>query len=183
MMMSRKLFKIECFQHMYGKSRLKRVFNLFKKLQWSLRLCDSLWCTAVHPALVTVPLSLLVRHRRLPSRGTVVTVYVLNQPSLPTPFYSVLASISVFMTLSIVFHYANSSDNSPLSDCSSGLISALLVLWNIYLFFFFTKVPLSPDIRSGWLSSKQLTNYLTVRNHFVDLLQSRGVLSVVGWIF
>ena len=38
--------------------------------------------------------------------GGAVTVYAkdMNQPSLPTPFYSVLASISVFMALSTVFH-------------------------------------------------------------------------------
>ena len=38
--------------------------------------------------------------------GGAVTVYAkdMNQPSLPTPFYSVLASVSVFMALSTVFH-------------------------------------------------------------------------------
>ena len=52
-----------------------------------------------------------------PSRGGDVTVYVfdINQPSLPTPFYSVLASISVFTAVSTVFHSINSPDNSPLS--------------------------------------------------------------------
>ena len=70
-----------------------------------------------------------------PSRGGDVTVYVcdINQPSLPTPFYSVLVSISVFMALSTVFHSINSPDNSPLSHCSAGLILALLVLSTIYL--------------------------------------------------
>ena len=45
-----------------------------------------------------------------PSRGGDVTVYVYdrNQPSLPTAFYSVLVSISVFMALSAVFHSINS---------------------------------------------------------------------------
>ena len=40
-----------------------------------------------------------------PSRSGDVVVYVedVNQPSLPTPFYSVLVSISVFMALSTVF--------------------------------------------------------------------------------
>ena len=52
-----------------------------------------------------------------PSRGGNVAVYVLdiNQPSLPTPFYSVPVSISVFMALSTVFHSLNPPDNSPLS--------------------------------------------------------------------
>ena len=40
----------------------------------------------------------------------------INQPSLPTPFYSVLVSVSVFMALSTVFHSINSSDNSPFSN-------------------------------------------------------------------
>ena len=51
------------------------------------------------------------------SRGGDVAVYVfvINQPSLLTPFYSVLVSVSVFMALSTVFHSINSPDNSPLS--------------------------------------------------------------------
>ena len=63
-----------------------------------------------------------------PSRGGDVTVYVLDldQPSLPTPFYSVLASISVFIALSTVFHLINSPNNSPLSH------SVLLVLFPPY---------------------------------------------------
>ena len=62
-----------------------------------------------------------------PSRGGDVTVYVyvpdINQLSLPTPFYSVLVSVSVFMVLSTVFHSIISPDNSPLSH------SVLLVLF------------------------------------------------------
>ena len=52
-----------------------------------------------------------------PSRGgdVAVDVFDINQPSLPTPFYSVLVSISVFVALSTVFHSINSPDNSPLS--------------------------------------------------------------------
>ena len=52
-----------------------------------------------------------------PSRGGDVEVYVfdMNQPSLPTPFYSVLVSVSVFMAISTVFHSINSPDNSLLS--------------------------------------------------------------------
>ena len=71
-----------------------------------------------------------------PSRGVDVVVYVrdINQTSLPTLFCSVLVSVYVFMALSTVFHSINSPDNYPLSHCSSGLISALLVLSIIYLF-------------------------------------------------
>ena len=52
-----------------------------------------------------------------PSGGGDVAVYVfvINQPGLPTPFYSVLVSISVFMALSTVFHFINSPDNSAFS--------------------------------------------------------------------
>ena len=61
----------------------------------------------------------------LPSPGGDVTVYVpdINGPSLPTPFYSDLVSVSVFMALSTVFHSMNSPDSSPLSH------SVLLVLF------------------------------------------------------
>ena len=40
-----------------------------------------------------------------PSRDWDVALYVLdiNQPSLPTPFYSVLVSVSVFMALQLYF--------------------------------------------------------------------------------
>ena len=67
----------------------------------------------------------------------------INQPGLPTPFYSVLVSISVFMALSTVFHSIYSPDNSVFSVYSSGLITALLVLSTVRLFM---KVSFSPDI-------------------------------------
>ena len=52
-----------------------------------------------------------------PSRGgdVAVSVFDINQLSLPTPYYSVLVSVSVFMALSTVFHFINSPDNSPRS--------------------------------------------------------------------
>ena len=40
---------------------------------------------------------------------------MINQPRLPTPFDSVLVSVSVFMALSTVFDSVNSPDNSPFS--------------------------------------------------------------------
>ena len=46
-----------------------------------------------------------------------VCVSGINQPSWPTPFYSVLVSISVFMALSTVFHSIKSPNISPLSHC------------------------------------------------------------------
>ena len=67
-----------------------------------------------------------------PSRGG--DVFDINQPRYSTPFYSVLECDSVFMALSTLFHSINSPDNSPLSHCSSRLISTLLVLSAICLF-------------------------------------------------
>ena len=79
------------------------------------------------------------------SRSEDVLVYVFdtNQPSLPTPFYSVLVSVSIFKALSTVFHSLNSPDNSPLSH------SVLLVLFCLIGPFNYVpllKVSLSPDI-------------------------------------
>ena len=101
----------------------------------------------------------------------------INQPSLPTPFYSALVSISLFKALSTVFHSINSPTTLPFltlflwsqlcligpfnyisfhkfsrrlsafSLCSSGLIFASLVLSTLYLFM---KVSLSPDITPQW---------------------------------
>ena len=47
-------------------------------------------------------------------RGFLFLFYI-NHPNLPTPFYSVLVSISVCMVLSTAFHSINSPDNSPFS--------------------------------------------------------------------
>ena len=85
----------------------------------------------------------------------------INQPSLPTPVYSVLVSVSVFMALSTLFHSINSPDNSSLSrsvllvlilpywSFQLCLNSALLVLSTMYLFI---KVSLSPDLILLWLT-------------------------------
>ena len=83
----------------------------------------------------------------LPPRGGDVVVYVkdINQPSLPTPFCSVLMSVSVFKALSTVFRFTNSPDNSPIShSVLSGLICAVLVVPSTV--YFFMKVFFSPDI-------------------------------------
>ena len=68
-----------------------------------------------------------------PSRGGDVAVYVfdINQLSLPTPFYPVLVSVSVFMTISTVFHSINSPDNSSLSH--SVLPVLFLPYWSFQL--------------------------------------------------
>ena len=69
-----------------------------------------------------------------PSRGGDVAVYAfdINQPSLPTPFYSILVSASVFKALSTVFHSINFPDNSPLSH--SVLLVLFLPKWSFKLY-------------------------------------------------
>ena len=76
-----------------------------------------------------------------PTRGGDVAVYVfdVNQPSLPTPFHSVLASISVFMALSTVFHSINFPDNSPFSDSVLQVLS--LPYWSFQLHISLGKSP------------------------------------------
>ena len=96
-----------------------------------------------------------------PSRGGDVTVYIpdINQPILPTPFYSVLVSVSDIMALSTVFHSIKSPNNSPLSHSVHLVLFCLIGLLNyISLYESF----LSHDvILCGWLGLKHhLTNYL-----------------------
>ena len=69
-----------------------------------------------------------------PSCGGDVAVYVFDiiQLSLPTSFYSILVSVSVFMILSTVFHSINSPDNSPLSH--SVLPGVFLPYWSFQLY-------------------------------------------------
>ena len=56
---------------------------------------------------------LLVSPRaRLHVAGMLLFVANINQPSLPTPFCSVLVSISVCMALSTAFYSVNYPDNS-----------------------------------------------------------------------
>ena len=78
-------------------------------------------------------------------RGGDVTVndyvYDINQPSFPTPFNSVLVSVSVFMALSTVFHSINSPDNSPFSH--SVLPVLFLLYWSFQLHISLGKSPLT----------------------------------------
>ena len=64
----------------------------------------------------------------------------VNQPSLPTSFYSVLVTISVFMdmALSTVFHSINSLDNSPFSHSVLPILS--LPYWSFQLYFFYENL-------------------------------------------
>ena len=68
------------------------------------------------------------------SRSGDVVVYVkdINQPGLPTPFYSVLVSSSVFMAHSTIFHFINSPDTSPLFH--SVLPVLFLPYWSFQLY-------------------------------------------------
>ena len=76
-------------------------------------------------------------HAGSPSRGGDVAVYVFdtNQPSFPSPFYSVLVSVFVFMALSIVFQSINSPDNARFSH--SVLPVLFLPYWSYQLYISF----------------------------------------------
>ena len=58
---------------------------------------------------------LIVPRARLHVVGMLQFMSLINQPTLPTSFYSVLVSVSVFMTLSTAFHSTDSPDKSLLS--------------------------------------------------------------------
>ena len=64
--------------------------------------------------------------------GMLRFMFDINQPSLPTPFYSILVSISVFMALSRVFHSRNSSDNSLFSHFVLPVL--ILPCWSFQLY-------------------------------------------------
>ena len=64
--------------------------------------------------------------------GMLGLVSDISQPSMPTPFYSVLVYISVFIALSTVFHCINSLDNSPFSHSVLPVLS--LPYWSFQLY-------------------------------------------------
>ena len=86
------------------------------------------------PYIQLLPAYLLSVPVGSPSRDGDVAVYVfdVNQPSLPTPFNSVLVSVSFFTALSTVFH----STNSPDSSLFSGSVFPVLLLpyWSFQLY-------------------------------------------------
>ena len=95
-----------------------------------------------------------------PSRGRDITVYVpdINQPSLPPPFlFCSCVCFCLYSPFNCISFHKFSRQLYAFSLCSSGLISALLVLSTIYLFM---KVSISPHvILCGLLGLKhQLTN-------------------------
>ena len=64
--------------------------------------------------------------------GMLRFVFDINQPSLPTPFYSVLVSVSVFMALPTVFHSINFPHNSPIFHSA---LSVLLLSYHSFQLF------------------------------------------------
>ena len=61
------------------------------------------------------------------------TMSDINQPSLPTPFKSVLVSISVLMALSTAFHSINSPDNSLFSHSVLQVLSLPYWSFQVYI--------------------------------------------------
>ena len=72
--------------------------------------------------------------------GIAVYVFDINQLSLPTPFYSVLVSISVFAALSTAFHSINSPDNSLFSHSVFPVLA--LPYWSFQLYISFNYISL-----------------------------------------
>ena len=64
--------------------------------------------------------------------GMLLFMSDINQPSLPTPFCSILVSISIFTALSTVFHSITSPYNSSLSH--SVLPVLFLLYWSFQLY-------------------------------------------------
>ena len=74
----------------------------------------------------------------------------MNQPSLPTSFYSVLVSLlSLYGPFNGTSFQKFSRKPSTFLLCSSGLISALLVLSTIYLFVDVSGNPINSDVVPG----------------------------------
>ena len=86
-----------------------------------------------------------------PSHGGDVAVYVfdISQPSLPTPFYSVLMSVSVFMALSTVFYAIISPETLRFLTLFFRSYLCLIGPSTTYLFL---KVSFSPDVNPLWLT-------------------------------
>ena len=98
--------------------------------------------TKICPHGLSLPPSLSLSRLLAVSDGDVAVYgFDINQPSLPTPFYSVLVSISVFMALSTVFHSINSPDSCPLS--SSVLPVLFFPYWSFQLYVSLRKSPLA----------------------------------------
>ena len=88
------------------------------------------------------------------------TFFDIDRPSLPTPFYSVLVYVSVFMALSTIFHSTNSPGNSPLSHFV--LLVFFRPYWSFQLYISCESLP-QPWYNPLWLTGlKAPTNKLTL---------------------
>ena len=96
----------------------------------------------------------------------------INQPSLPTIFYSVLVSVSVFMARPTVFHSINSPDSSPFSH--SGLPVLSLCSTGRFNYISLYESLLQPRYNPQWLTGlKTPITYLPSKDipRYESLLQ------------
>ena len=105
-------------------------------LKYDLSVTSRLNSLSLSLSLSPPPLSLSLVQAGSPSRGGDVVVYVFNKKTnkLAYSFFSssVLVSVSVFMTLSTVFHSISSPDNSPLFH--SVILVLFLPHWSFQLY-------------------------------------------------
>ena len=120
-----------CWQWGTGSTRARTIGSS----RTGLGLIVHTLCEGSSPTVVTITSSFFFKDPAgSPSRGGDVAAYVFNisQPSLPTPFYSVLVTVSVFTALSTVFHSINSPDDS--SPSHSVLPVSFLPYWSFQLY-------------------------------------------------
>ena len=110
------------------------VLQSFLPLLRYVTLCDWQEANIRKPIYQLLPLFYPSPRAHLHVVGMVRFMSDTNQPSLPTPFYSVLVSISVFMALSTVFHSICSPDNSPFSH-------PVLPYWSFHLYISLWQSP------------------------------------------
>ena len=110
------------FINMINKNEPKERFKFFC-LADTAKYPFAIWC--LFPSFVVPAGSPLC------GRNVAVYVFDINQPSVPTPFNSVLVSLSVFKALSTIVHSVNSPNSFPLSH--SALPVLVLPYWPIQL--------------------------------------------------
>ena len=104
------LFEDEGFTGWFDPSFTNKGFIVWcDRCDWRT-LYSAMWLSLTKASYTDVPVG-------SPSCGWNVIVYAfdISYLSLPTPFYYVLVSVSVFIALSTVFQSINSPDNSPFS--------------------------------------------------------------------
>ena len=138
------------FSHIQYLERINRCGAMPKHLQFEISWIFSLVIEKF--SMTTVPAG-------SPSRGGDVTVYVWHKPTelARSSLFCSCVYFCLFGPFNCISFHKFSWQLSAFQLCSSGLVSALLVLSTIYHFM---KVSFSPDmIPSGWLGSKhQITN-------------------------